>query len=902
MVLVKKAVQIFKRDILRLLKNPVALVITIGICVIPSLYAWYNIVANWDPYGNTANIKVAVANNDHGTSNEYVGELNAGDETISKLKENEQLGWVFTDEDAAIEGVKSGDYYAAIIIPDDFSANLTSMLTGTFTQPQLEYYCNEKKNAIAPKVTDTGAQTVEEQINATFVSTVSETLVEKMQDAAGEIDAQGAQTEGGIMENVQRSNQALQDVRDALSGMQNTIATSKEAGAKADETLAALSGQIPSLVDALEKGDTLLASARTSSRDFANSLNSTLGNGLTQIGKASSNANVAVGKLSGAISAAGGKVDGALAEVQMVINDVNQIISDIREITGIDSGLILSALEDQLTELQKLKDALQDQSTDIQNSADAIAGAVSSLDSATQQGINAVEGVQQDMANTVLPQLSQGMDSFSAVSGDLTGVVASLEPTIAQARGVLAQLTTTLDQASSTMKQADSSLEKLQGTLSTAANDVAALRASESLDKLNELLGANSADLADFMSSPVTLTTEAVYPVSNYGSGVAPFYTNLALWVGGCVLIAIVKQEVDGEGVDAFTATEGYFGRWLLLVVLGFVQALIVCCGDLALGMQCLRPELFVLAGIFTSFVYVNIIYALASAFKHIGKALVVILVIVQIPGSSGMYPIEMMPEFFRRLHPLLPFTYGISAMRETIGGMYGMDYFINLGVLAIFLAVALFVGVKLRALMLNLNLLFDKELEHTGVMICEKDDRPRERFSLRWALRAMLDTAGYREDLILRAARFEQRYPMLIKAGFMQVFGLPVLLFILTATLDLEIDGKIIMLVLWIASVIIADTYMIVVEYIHESLRFQLRMAELSDDALVDEIRSHTSFLLGSLAVKVSRDGSVASDGSASDAANASDAADADKGSEEKGATEEPSAPRGKHMKGGDQ
>lgn len=880
MVLVKKAFQIFKRDILRLLKNPVALVITIGICVIPSLYAWYNIVANWDPYGNTANIKVAVANNDQGTSNEYVGELNAGDETVSKLKENDQLGWVFTDADAAVEGVKSGEYYAAIVIPDDFSANLTSMLTGTFTQPQLEYYCNEKKNAIAPKVTDTGAQTVEEQINETFVATVSETLVEKIQNAAGDLDAQGAETQGGILENVQRSNRALQDVRDALAGMQKTIATSKEAGAKADETLAALSGQIPSLVNALDKGDALLASARTSSRNFASSLNTTLSHGLTQMGKVSSNANVAVGKLSGAISAAGGKVDGALADVQMVINDVNGIISDIREITGIDSGLILSALEEQLAELQTLKDALQDQSTDIQNSAGAIAGAVSSLDSATQQGISAMEGVQQDMASTVLPQLSQGMDSFSEVSGDLTGVVTSLEPTIAQARGVLAQLTTTLDQASSTMSQADSSLEKLQGTLSTAANDVAALRASESLDKLDEILGASSADLADLMSSPVTLTTKAVYPVSNYGSGVAPFYTNLALWVGGCVLIAIIKLEVDGEGIGAFTATEGYFGRWLLLVVLGFAQAFIVCCGDLVLGMQCLRPELFVLAGIFTSFVYVNIIYALASAFKHIGKALVVILVIVQIPGSSGMYPIEMMPDFFQHLHPLLPFTYGISAMRETIGGMYGMDYAINLGILAVFLAVALFIGVKLRTLMLNLNLLFDKELERTGVMICEKDDRPRERFSLRWALRAMLDTAGYREDLILRAARFEERYPKLIKAGFMLVFGLPVVLFILTATLDLEIEGKIIMLVLWIASVILADTYMIVVEYIRESMQFQLRIAELPDDALVDEIRSHTTVLPGSLAVKVAHDGA----------------------DEDKDVAGGHSAPRAEHMKGGDQ
>ena len=136
----------------------------------------------------------------------------------------------------------------------------------------------------------------------------------------------------------------------------------------------------------------------------------------------------------------------------------------------------------------------------------------------------------------------------------------------------------------------------------------------------------------------MTLTTKAVYPVENYGSGVTPFYTNLALWVGGFVLIAIFKLEVDTEGVGQITANQGYFGRWMLMVLLGFVQSVIVCVGDLVLGIQCGHPVLFVIAGVFTSFVYVNIIYALSIAFKHIGKAIGVILVIVQIPGSSGMY------------------------------------------------------------------------------------------------------------------------------------------------------------------------------------------------------------------------------------------------------------------------
>ena len=839
----KKALQIFKRDVLRLVRNPVALVITIGVCIIPSLYAWYNIVANWDPYGNTGNVQVAIANEDEGTSNDYVGELNAGDEVVSKLKDNDKLGWVFTGADAAREGVESGEYYAAVVIPHDFSRNLTSMLTGTFEQPQLEYYVNEKKNAIAPKVTDTGAQTIEEQVNATFVSTVSKTLVEKVQAAGVELDEQGAAANGGLMRGLDDANGALGDVRGSLVGMKDTIGETKKALASADDALEGLSGQIPTLTDALDKGDKLLGATRGSLRTFNVTLNDVLTRGMGQIGSASSKASAAIGEATGAIVAAGGKVDGALADVQMVINDLEQILSDIKDITGVgDTSAIIGALEGQLADLQAVKNALQAQSTDIQNTASATGKAASSLNDAAQTGISAVAGAQQSFSTDVMPALSDGLDAFSNVSADLVGVVSGTKPAVEQARGILGQLSSTLDQALGAIDQTDAALGTVQDGLAAVRNDVAAARSSSALGEGLGVLEVDPDDMADFMSSPVTLTTKAVYPVANYGSGVAPFYTNLALWVGGFVLIAIIKLEVDGEGLGSFTTTQAYFGRWLLLVALGLVQALVVCAGDLVIGVQCEQPVLFMLAGLAISFVYVSLIYALAIAFKHIGKAIAVILVIVQIPGSSGMYPIEMMPDFFQRLHPLLPFTYGINAMRETIGGMYGMDYLANLGCLALFLVAAYLIGVVLRPVLLNLNLLFDRQLEGTGVMICEKDDRPRERFSLRTAMRALLDASSYKRDLIVRAERFERRYPKLIKAGFVLVFGLPVVLFVLTATLDLDIDGKIGMLALWIAGIIAADAYMIVVEYIRESMRLQLRVAAMSDEGMRREIRQHVS------------------------------------------------------------
>lgn len=126
----RKAFAIFWRDLKRILKNPVALIVTLGVCIIPSLYAWFNIIANWDPYENTSTVGVAVATNDKGADVEGMGYINAGDMVKEELEKNTQLGWKFEDEDQALEDVKSGSCYAAIVIPEDFTQTLAGVLDG----------------------------------------------------------------------------------------------------------------------------------------------------------------------------------------------------------------------------------------------------------------------------------------------------------------------------------------------------------------------------------------------------------------------------------------------------------------------------------------------------------------------------------------------------------------------------------------------------------------------------------------------------------------------------------------------------------------------------------------------------------------------------------------------------
>lgn len=151
--------QILRRDFKRLLTVPAAWVIMIGLIFIPPLYAWFNIYGFWDPYGNTNGIKVAVANTDEGTDNALLGKVNLGNQIESTLKSNDQLGWEFMSRSKAIEAVQSGDCYAAIVIPSDFSEDLANVVTDSKNRPTLEYYVNEKASPISPKITDQGATT-----------------------------------------------------------------------------------------------------------------------------------------------------------------------------------------------------------------------------------------------------------------------------------------------------------------------------------------------------------------------------------------------------------------------------------------------------------------------------------------------------------------------------------------------------------------------------------------------------------------------------------------------------------------------------------------------------------------------------------------------------------------------
>ena len=839
----KRAFEIFRRDVNRLSHNMVAMIVTIGVCLIPSLYAWFNIAANYDPYANTGNIKIAVANADKGTENELIGELNVGEEIVQNLKKNDSLGWKFTDEKKAVQGVKSGKYYAAIVIPEDFSSSFVSILSGDMKQPQFEYYLNEKKNAIAPKVTGTGASTIQEQVNEEFIAAAAGSVSKILGQTAEQMGTQVDTVQESLIAKMQTAEENLEEYQVVLENLNKTIDGSDDLINGTQETLDALKSAVASGAKSMNNGTDILASVRNS----VGALSVGLSDGLTQGADALSGISSAVGtdlgKLNEKVQNVNEKIGNTITSMQDLISKNEEILTVLRELDNQVPGNPLSEIIEKLeTENQRHKEILKNLQTGNNSIGNAVNTSVQGLNqiaSVIQDGQKNLQTSRASFEKNVLPSLNQSLDSFAQLSGKVSGVLAGVEPSAEQLKNVTGDLKQTLSDTKTAMESTKEALDDVQKKLNTAITDLGALQSSDIYLSLKELTKKDTGEVAEFMHSPVQLETKSFYRVENYGSAMAPFYTNLAIWVGGIVLIAIFKMEVDkDEKIKSFTVTQGYFGRWILYITTGLIQALIICLGDIyLLKIQCKNPAAFVFAGLFASFVYVNLIYALSITFKHIGKALSVILVILQIPGSAGTYPIEMTPAFFQFLHPLLPFTYGINAMREAIAGIYGMHYWKNILCLAVFLPIALGIGLLLRPHLLNLNYLFDRKLAETDLMICEEEGMQREKISLSTAVKILAGQDEFRKTLNDKIEKFQSGYRKKIRVGFLAIVVIPIIFLILM----FSIDSKMVFLVLWIASIILIALYLIVVEYIHEILKRKKRLSEMSDEVLLKEVKENT-------------------------------------------------------------
>ncbi|ACX64321.1 YhgE/Pip domain-containing protein [Paenibacillus sp. FSL H8-0457] len=693
----KNIFHIYSADIRRIVRNWAAAVIIGGLALLPSLYAWFNIEASWDPYGQTSGVSIAVANLDKGTTLRDQP-INLGKEIVESLHHNEKLGWRFTeDSENAIQGVRRGTDYAAIVIPENFSARIGTVLTNEPVKAQILYYTNEKINAISPKVTAQGASAVVEEVSKNFIKTANGTIFEIFNTLGIEIENQ-LPAINKVRSLLFRLEKSFPELNEAVSTAQQDIKLANRLVEQADAALPRLEGIA---TDGKEMAGALAEFANQAA-GASKSLEPALRQDLEVLG-------AATGALSQVLDALGQK-DIDPKELASRLNAAKE-----RAETAAQAAARLGQLFKRLGSISpaaasaaaKLED-IAARWTSAQAALQSIAQAVERGEEAPADSIDKLKKLTDDI-NGLTDALLSRYDSEigPAISKAFTkgaGTAKRVQQELTQALGSVPDIQRLLQDARKGLKVGGQEVQLAQNRLPEAelritqlANRLREMEAEGDIQEIIDLLQNNFELESQFFAEPVTLEENRLYPIPNYGSAMSPFFTTLSLWVGALLLVSLLSVDVHDEE-RSFRSIEVYFGRYLTFLTIALFQALFVTLGDIyLLGAYVVNPGWFILFALLISCVFMLIVYTLVSVFGNVGKAMAIVLLVLQLAGAGGTFPIQMTPPFFQALHPYLPFTYAISMMREAVGGILWDIVIRDMLLMLVFAAIALVIGIALK-------------------------------------------------------------------------------------------------------------------------------------------------------------------------------------------------------------
>lgn len=713
-----KILKVFTNDMKKISTNVIAVVIILGLSILPSLYAWFNIFSNWDPYGpsSTGNIKVAVVSDDAGA--EISGlEINIGATVVEALQANNTIGWVFTDNsDETIEGVKAGDYYAALVIPKTFSEDMVSFLTGDLEHPQIIYYENGKKNAIAPKITQKAQKTVRQQVNATFISTLAESAM-KAGNVISATDSDGVSIADTMTEKLTALSSDMNTYINILSSFKGIMDS-------AQSIISTTKIMLPSLDTVLDSSKTSLSSMQTMVNSSTNTVNTVSDMMLSSLDM-----------IDGTLTMISNVVNSDLSSAQTVstivlngIGAVNNMIPYAKEIFNSSVAGIEAKgdekINSQINTIRGQFDLVKSDADHVgSSSAVAVANSndlIDKIQAELEHCSNDIAVLKDTYSSSVKPQLSSTVTNAQAALNTTVNALSSFNLNLSSTDNVLTNYSDTLADGNTNLDTTLELAQELSDYIKTLTENMSELSDNENYNKLIEVMDSNPELLGEFASSPVSLDTVRIYPIENYGSAMAPFYTVLALWVGALILVAIIHVKVHPiPGVSGICPRHAYFGRYMLFFLVGQLQTLITVLGDLHfIGIQCEHPVMFWFAGAMCSFVFTLFIYSLTVALGNIGEALAVVVMVVQVAGAGCTFPIETLPKVFHSLYNYLPFQFGMNAMKEAIAGLYENSYWTYIAKLSVYLLVSLFIGLVGAIPFRKLNKIIDKNKEKSGIMI----------------------------------------------------------------------------------------------------------------------------------------------------------------------------------------
>lgn len=669
----KQIIEIFKSDIKEIFRKVNTWIIIIGLIFLPSMYAWPNILSSWDPYSHTNNIKVAVISEDEGATVEGKN-VNLGESLITNLKGNKNLDWQFvSSKQQAENGVKIGDFYASIVIPKSFSSDITSITRGELKKATIEYTVNEKINAISPKITNSGASALANTIGKNFVEVANGVIFEKLHEA-------GVKFEENLPA-IEQVKEKINNLNDNFSNYENSL---NELIGKVDRgynVLNTIQGTLPEIDRAATNSIMLANKTNVTIKNIENFNEIMLKNINTQLDKVIeiSGEVVKVAELiqkkptnpeetKAKMKALDSRFEAAEKRLD-IAKDIFEYLNSLSDQNLFQKQLTkINTMESDITKLRSLNKKIY---SNIDN-YDAISTKVKAdfLTISKRVNYNSID-FKKKLNTEVAPLIKRVLTSADTKIRNVSSV-------ISRAQAQIPTINAKISEAEVKIQTVQGKLLKLQGEMPEIKEKVQKLtgivnKADGEIDTnaLFNLLKVDYKQQAEFFANPVQLKENQLYHIKNYGSAMTPFYTVLSIWVGALLMSSLLTTKVEDEE-NKYKPYQKYFGRGLLFMIISLLQTLIITLGDMyLLGTQANSPYRFVIYALLISLLFSAIIYTTVCLLGNVGKAVCIILLVLQIGSSGGTFPIQMTSRFFQILYPKVPFTYSIGLLREAVGGVY---------------------------------------------------------------------------------------------------------------------------------------------------------------------------------------------------------------------------------------
>ena len=712
----KNAFRIFKNDIKNIFKNYAALIVVIALCILPSLYAWFNIKASWDPYAESgiSNIKIGVVNKDLGATLNNK-EINLGDRVVKELKGNTQMGWQFVSEEESIKNVKEGKYYAMITIPENFSKSLTSVLTKDVQKGEIIYTVNEKINAIAPKITVKGANAIQEKVSKAVVETASDAILGIGKELGTELENQ--------LPRLNNIYNQLLEVKSQFGNINDVVNLAGDGAYKLKTLISDIQKNIPLINKTLENSQNLgsnLESFLTTSKSNLNNIAPVIKNDIKIINEISNEVSKNVNALISAINSgseyAPQIVDSILGKLSSLNTSAESLINILKTMNKFNPGKfddILETLANVQGAINKAINVLNTVKDSLANGGTPDLSLLNNVIAFTNDVSNITNNLYNNFDENITNKINSIFDDAYNVAGNVVTVLKEAQNKLPQVTDIMNTVYEGADKGIEGIDFVKSKLPEAENMLNELVSKIGSINDSEDINRIIDFLKTDVSVRSDFLANPVNIIENTLFPMGNYGTGMTPFYTVLSLWVGLLLLSSMLSVEAKGE----YSASAQYFGKMMLFMSIAIIQAIIVALGDLyLLKIYCVNPGLFVLGSIFTSVIFTIILYSLCSVFGNVGKVLGIVLLVIQIGGSGGTFPIQLTPKFFQAINPFLPFTYAISFAREAIGGVVQSVLIKDIVVLLIYGAIFILISLFLKKPINKLLHGFTESMEKSGI------------------------------------------------------------------------------------------------------------------------------------------------------------------------------------------